>query len=86
MMYRCSICDEEYESAYEWGDCPECELVIQEDILEMDKERILAPDAKLRIESWVLEMLWDNYPAGAVRNQLAVREMAGAIRMWKNNE
>ena len=35
------------------------------------------------IEGWVLRELWEAYPEGAAKNQLASREMAEYIRRWE---
>ena len=36
------------------------------------------------IEEWVLKELWNAYPEGAAKSQLASREMAEYTRRWKN--
>ena len=37
---------------------------------------------RISIEEWVLILLWEAYPEGAAKNQLASREMAELIRRW----
>lgn len=38
------------------------------------------------IEEWVLRELWEGFPEGAAKNQLASREMAEFIRRWHRDE
>ncbi len=38
------------------------------------------------IEEWVLKLLWEGYPEGAAKNQLASREMADYIRRWTKDD
>jgi hypothetical protein len=75
-----------YEHHYDYlrGYCPDCNEEIMKDIVEMEGEKELAPDGKVMIEEWILEMLWDGFPKGAARNQLAVREMSRHIRRWED--
>ena len=37
---------------------------------------------RISIEEWILRELWEAYPEGAAKNQLASREMAEFIRRW----
>jgi len=75
-----------YEHHYDYlrGYCPECNEEIMKDIVEMEGDKEPALDGRVKIEDWILEMLWSDFPEGAARNQLEVKEMANHIRRWED--